>query len=52
MMKKIALTIALVFATTGLTFAASGQNKPATSTASKARKHKKAKKTAKTAPKK
>jgi hypothetical protein len=49
MMKKIALTIALVFATTGLTFAAPGQNKPAT-TASKAKKHKKAKKTAKTAP--
>jgi uncharacterized protein HemX len=48
MMKKIALTIALALATTGLTFAA-GQNKPATTnTATKAKKHKKMKKSAKT----
>jgi uncharacterized protein HemX len=44
-MKKIALTIALALAATGLTFAA-GQNKPATtSTTTKAKKHKKTKKT-------
>jgi hypothetical protein len=44
-MKKIALALALVFGSTGLTFAA-GQNKPATTT--KAKKHKKAKKAPKT----
>jgi hypothetical protein len=47
-MKKLALAIALVFASTGLTFAA-GQNKPATATTTKAKKHKKTKKNAKTA---
>lgn len=53
-MKKIALTIALALAASGLTFAAAGQNKPATTTtASKVKKHKKTKKAAKTtAPKK
>ena len=46
-MKKIALTIALALAASGLTFAAAGQNKPATTTtANKAKKHKKTKKAA------
>ena len=53
-MKKIVLTIALALAASGLTFAAAGQNKPATkTTATKAKKHKKTKKGATTtAPKK
>jgi hypothetical protein len=52
MTKKLALALALVFATTGLTFAA-GQNQPATSkTATKTKKHHKAKKTTKTPEKK
>lgn len=50
-MKKVALTIALALATTGLTFAA-GQNKPATQTATKTKKHKKGKKAPKTTPEK
>ena len=48
-MKKLALTIALALAASGLTFAAAGQNKPATkTTATKAKKHKKTKKGANT----
>jgi hypothetical protein len=47
MTKKIALTIALALATTGLTFAA-GQQKPATSTTQAKKHHKKGTKKAAT----
>jgi hypothetical protein len=52
MTKKLALALALVFATTGLTFAA-GQNQPATSkTTTKTKKHHKASKKNTKAPEK